>query len=262
MVKIGITSQVARGERIDATLQSYIDSVGAAGAQPVLLDWEPQRAAELLAAVDGVVMTGGPDLAPAYYGIQQPHPSVELGQAERDAFELELARLALARDVPVLGICRGLQVMNVALGGTLVQDIHAELPTAAEHQQQYPQAGAAPRPRGERTHGVTIAPDSLLARALGSATQRVDVNSMHHQAVGRVAPELLVVARAVERDPRVEIVEGLEAPSARHPFYLAVQWHPEELANPAVGGDAAARDARGLFAALVTAAQRRGALHI
>ncbi|TAM88585.1 gamma-glutamyl-gamma-aminobutyrate hydrolase family protein [bacterium] len=259
MVKIGVTSQVARGEAVHAALQSYIDRVRAAGGEPVLLEWEPRRAAELLASVDGVVMTGGPDVDPAYYGIHPPHASVVCAPPLRDNFEVELARLGLESGVPMLGICRGLQVMNVALGGTLVQDIAAVLPTASEHQQQYPQNGAAARPRGERTHTVEIEPASLLAKALGSRERLLEVNSMHHQAVGRVSSELAVVARAVERDPRVEIVEGLEARQGRHPFYLAVQWHPEELANPDVGGDPAAEDARCLFAALVAAAHRRGA---
>ena len=259
MVTIGVTSQVAHGEPPTAALRSYLEGVRRAGAQPVLLPWEPERAAELLEGVDALLITGGPDIDPALYG-QGPHPTVagKTGAPERDAFELAIARLAYQRGVPTLGICRGLQVMNVALGGTLVQDVPSQIVAAAEHQQQYPQTGTPVRRRGERTHRVEVSADSLLARVLGESAQALAVNSMHHQAVDALAPDLRVSARALEGQRGVEIVEGLEASSARHPFYLAVQWHPEELANPEVGGDEQAPDAHALFAALAHAARRRG----
>lgn len=296
MLRIGIPVQYEGAEAIaeqasvsydpvsrEARWLSYVEAVRRSGAQPIPLTWtfDPKQARahaeQALSSFDAIVLTGGPDVDPHDYGEEtDPNANVvtEL-TGRRDAFERTLAQLAYARGVPTLGICRGIQVMNVALGGTLVQDIPSMLARAGEHQQQHPRSAREPRARGERTHWVAVEDDSLLARVLGEAlgapsappsNRRVlAVNSMHHQAVGRVAAQLIVTARACEHEPGVEIVEALEAPQARHPFYLGVQWHPEELARPAVQGDAAAADAAALFTALAhaaqaVAAQRRGAV--
>ena len=177
----------------------------------------------LLDVVGGLVLTGGEDVAPRHYGAEA-HPRLGAVHAARDAVELALVQAARARRTPTLAICRGIQLLNVALGGTLVQDLPSERPGTLPHD--------AGRARGERTHAVEVQPGSRLAAALGAT--RLRVNSLHHQAVDRPAPQLRAVAHAP--DGVVEAMEG--APRSPWPL-LAVQWHPEELV-----GDAPAWDRR------------------
>lgn len=179
----------------------------------------------------GLVLTGGEDVAPALYGAP---PSPHLGRVhrERDATELAAARWARDRALPTVAICRGIQVLNVALGGTLVQDIPSERPGSLAHD---PEA-----PRQARTHAVHIVPDTRLSRALGRQT--LDVNSVHHQALARVADGLVVTATAPDG-----VIEGVETPSDDPWWAVGVQWHPEEFAT-----DNAAPD-HGLFAAFAAA---------
>jgi putative glutamine amidotransferase len=191
------------------------EAIAAAGGLPVYIP--PGLPDDLLhglyARLDGLLLPGGPDVRPAEYG-QAPHPKSYGIDDARDALELTLARWAVADDRPVLGICRGHQVLNVALGGTLMQDIPSQWQTTLTHDL------ADGLPRATRLHEVTIAPDSHLAAVLG--VTRTPVNSLHHQSVQEPAPGARVTASAPDG-----IVEALEVPGKQ--FVLSVQWHPEDL---------------------------------
>jgi putative glutamine amidotransferase len=203
--RIGITSCSKNAD--------YEASVRRAGGEPVILDWSvPMSGAEALASVDGVLMTGGPDINPTEYGEEREPGVVSIADQARDRFELELAREALKKDTPVLAICRGMQVLNVAAGGSLVQDIPSSVRTSVAHDVKDPKDAIA--------HTVRIAPGSRVAELLAATEARV--NSRHHQAVKRVGEGLEVTATAPDG-----IAEALERPDAR--FCVAVEWHPENF---------------------------------
>jgi putative glutamine amidotransferase len=189
----------------------YIESVRRAGGEPLLLDWEVMSVADALARIDALVLTGGPDVDPSRYAAAA-HPSTQPAHAARDRFELELASAAVAQDRPVLGICRGMQVLNVAAGGTLVQDIPTGVSNALPHDIKDPKNAVA--------HTVALQPGTLVSRLLG--TSEAKVNSRHHQAVQ--APGKGWSVTAVSRDG---IVEAIERSGAR--FCLGVEWHPENF---------------------------------
>jgi putative glutamine amidotransferase len=215
---------------------AYIRAVQDAGGIPVLLP--PHLGADVRAALwerlDGLVLTGGGDIEPARFG-EPRHPKTDDVAPARDELELDLTRRALDDDVPLFAICRGIQVLNVALGGTLVQDLPSERPSAIAHSQR--------EPRHEATHAVKVMGEGTrLGRVLGSL--EVHVNSMHHQAIDQLGFGLREVAWAPDG-----VIEGVELPGDDR-FVLGVQWHPEEL----VGHDQAARN---LFSAIVDAARRR-----
>ena len=215
---------------------SYIRAVERAGGIPVLLTpyHSPAALSALWPRLDGILLTGGGDVEPSRFG-EAPHPQTSLISKERDALELELVtRRAIDDAVPLLAICRGLQVLNVAVGGTLHQHVPDEFGTTITHSQE--------GPRHARTHEVSVERGSLLARVAGADQLRV--NSFHHQAINTLGEGLRPVAWADDK-----VVEAAELPDAKA-FVLAVQWHPEEL----VEEDAAALR---LFEALVGAAQRR-----
>ncbi len=197
--------------RAAALPRAYLDAVRRAGGVSVLVDDAPDPAA-LLARVDALVLTGGPDVDPGRYG-EEPHASVYGVDARADDFECALADAAVTRNVPTLAICRGLQVLNVARGGTLHQHL-PEDPGVPRHGQPGVAGGA-------RVHEVRLDEDSLLAETLG--TTRVVASCHHHQAVAKVGDGLSVVGRAADG-----IVEALELDGA---FVLAVQWHPEDTAG-------------------------------
>lgn len=209
---------------------AYLRSVLAVGGVPLILSplLGPSYATRALDGVDGVVFTGGEDMDPAWYGAE-PSPMLNPPSRERDLFELALFAAARQRELPILGICRGIQLINVALGGTLYQDLPTERPGPVDHN--------PPVPRTERGHFVRLAEGSRAAAALGSLGVRV--NSFHHQAVRDLAPAL--VASGWTEDGLVESVES----GPESPWLLAVQWHPEEM-----HGEARAPE-RGLFRALV-----------
>jgi putative glutamine amidotransferase len=196
-----------------SSLADYVASVTRAGGEPLVLSNSDEPAA-VLERVDGILLSGGLDVDPALYG-EAPHPTTETAP-ERDRFELPLVREAVKRDVPLLAICRGVQVLNVAEGGTLVQDIPSGIATDLEH--------AVNEPKNHRTHAITVAPDSRLAGALGAAAPGdiCPVNSRHHQAVGEVAADFVVSATSPDG-----IVEAIERPAST--FCLGVQWHPENF---------------------------------
>jgi putative glutamine amidotransferase len=198
-----------------ALRQNYFAAVIEAGGLPVALPHAPDLARDYLATLDGLLVTGGAfDVDPALWGGGEPHPKVILKPGRTD-FELAATRRALERDIPVLGICGGQQLLAVALGATLFQHIPDEAPSAIAHEQ--------PNPRTEPGHEVEVTPGTLLARVVGRA--RMAVNSAHHQAVKAVDSRLSVNARAPDG-----LIEGIESPA--HRFALGVQWHPEYAVDP------------------------------
>jgi putative glutamine amidotransferase len=191
----------------------YLRAVEAAGGLPVVLPpLGLDAVAPLIDRLDGLCLSGGPDLDPAGYGAE-PHPMLGTVEPELDRFELAAARRADDAGLPILAICRGLQALNVARGGTLVQHVPDRPGDGIEHRQTV--AGDEP------THDVRVAPDSRLARIAGAA--QLEVNSFHHQAVDRLGAGLRAVAWAPDG-----VVEALEAPRRAAPL-IAVQWHAECL---------------------------------
>jgi putative glutamine amidotransferase len=191
--------------------RDYEAAVRRAGAtpRPLALDEATSTALE---GVDGLLLTGGDDVDPALYG-EARHPASDVSEPDRDAFEIDLVRRALAADLPVLAICRGLQVLNVALGGTLIQDIPSEPAPLLPHDAAGPPTTLA--------HTVAVAPGSCLAALVGPDDTRA-VNSRHHQAVRALGEGLVVTATSPDG-----VVEAAELPSAR--FCVGVQWHPENF---------------------------------
>ena len=193
-----------------ALRENYSQAVVGAGGLPILLPHEPDSAEAYLERLDGLILTGGDfDVDPACFGAETRHPTVKT-KDRRTAFEFAVTRGALERDLPVLGICGGQQLLHVVLGGTLIQHIADEVPGALNHEQ--------PNPRTEPGHSVRVMPDTLLYRITGA--DELAVNSAHHQAAKDVPAGVVVNARAPDG-----IIEGIEAPSRR--FCLGVQWHPE-----------------------------------
>lgn len=212
---------------------NYPAALAACGALPLVIPLNlPQEILhDIFQRLDGLCLPGGVDVDPAHYG-ETRHPSLGQVDAARDTTELALARWALAADLPILGICRGIQLLNVAAGGSLYQHIPAQLSEAARHDYKLAEI-AWEHP----THRVRLQRGSRLAQALGAAT--VQTNSFHHQAVNRVADGLQPVAWADDG-----VIEGVEIPERR--FVVAVQWHPEGMFSTDP-------NARRLFQAFVTA---------
>ncbi|HEY9015875.1 MAG TPA: gamma-glutamyl-gamma-aminobutyrate hydrolase family protein [Gemmatimonadales bacterium] len=235
--RIGVSGVVRPWEGADRTgvNGAYVSAVLAAGGVPLVLSpmLGSSLAARALDGIDGLLLTGGEDLDPAWYGAQ-PSPLLSPPSRQRDQFELALFAVARQRGLPILGICRGIQLINVALGGTLYQDLPSERPGPVEHRPE----GA----RDARSHRVRLQPDSRAASVLGRA--EVTVNSSHHQAIRDLAPGL--VASGWTDDELIEAVET----TGDAPWLLAVQWHPEEM-----HADARAPE-HGLFAGLVREAGR------
>ena len=214
----------------------YLRAIEAAGGIPVVVPpLETSAADQLLDRVSGVCLSGGPDLDPVAYGARE-HERIGPTWREVDAFELALARAADSRGLPILAICRGLQALNVARGGTLHQHLPDVVGEEINHRQEAPGA--------EATHWVTFTAGSRLSRVLGR--RRAKVNSFHHQAVDELGERLAITGRA-----RDGTVEGVEATDRE--FVVAVQWHAEAMADRA--------EQAALFRAFVRAAERfeRGA---
>ena len=198
------------------TLPDYEASVRLAGGDARVLDWIADPVDQVIASCDGLLLPGGVDVQPGLYG-EPPHPTVTEVNEARDAYEIALVRAALAADVPVLAICRGLQVLNIAAGGTLIQDIPSQVAGALTH--------TIPTPKDAIAHEVRVSPDSRLAALMQDAlagTDTLKVNSRHHQSVRRVADGFTVTASAPDL-----VVETLERQGAR--FCVGVQWHPENF---------------------------------
>lgn len=214
----------------------YVRGVSEAGGVPVILPPSVSlRAAEaLLDSVDGLLLSGGPDLDPAYYG-EGPIPELGTTIPEWDALEMALLRLALERGMPIFGICRGMQLLNVALGGTLYQDVPSQLGADVFNHWQT-------TPKCQVTHEVEVLDDSYLAKI--TDRQTVEVNSFHHQGIKDLADALTVAARSVDG-----VIEALESRDFSERWLVGVQWHPEGMRDTAFGH-------RNLFEAHVCAAER------
>jgi len=233
---IGVTTSVTVDKYPERAYvnAAYLTAVQQAGGVPVLLTPQLDRGArELFDQLDGLMLTGGGDIDPARFG-EAPHPSVAEVSGARDTLELELTERAVRQELPLLAICRGIQVLNVALGGTLYQDIPSDPGSPIDHSQK--------ERRDRPTHAVKVLGEGTrLGRILG--TLELEVNSFHHQAVKRLGRGLREIAWASDG-----IIEGVELPGADG-FVVGVQWHPEDL----VEHDPVARS---LFAAFVDAAKR------
>jgi len=212
-----------------ALRQNYLDAIAAGGGLPMGLPHAPALAADYLDRIDALVVTGGAfDVDPSLYGDAERHATVTLKAARTEA-EFVLVRGALARNIPVLGICGGQQLLAVVLGGTLIQHLPDAMPGALAHEQ--------PNPRHEAGHLIGIRPGTMLEKIVGA--RRMSVNSSHHQAVRDPGP--VAVVNAIAPDG---VIEGIE--DARQKFCLGVQWHPEFLIDP---GD------RRIFDALIAASR-------
>lgn len=207
----------------EVNARALIEAVWRAGGEPASIHPADSEVAARLARFDGVLLPGGGDLAPHRYGAPDTHDSVYDVDDLQDAFDLEVARRSLESGLPLLAVCRGLQVVNTALGGTLQQDM-----------------GGPDREHRHLVHPVELHPGSVVARA--TATEKVEASCYHHQRVDRLGTDLTVTARATDGT-----IEALELPTA-HGWFAAVQWHPEDTAreDPAQ---------QGLFDALVRAAR-------
>src|SRR5215211_7082929 len=204
---IGIT----RCSRLD----DYIASVETSGGRARILEIN-ESPRQLVDQIDGLLLTGGGDIDPVLYG-EERHPTVEDAEPGRDEFEIDLARRAMQSELPLLAICRGSQVLNVAAGGTLVQDIPSAIETTLPH--------SIVEPKNSIAHNVAISPGSQLEAALGSAVtgdHTCRVNSRHHQSVNRIGESLVAAATADDG-----VIEAIEAPG--QDFCVGVQWHPENF---------------------------------
>lgn len=211
IIGIGSDVRVTPGKRDRAFVYTtYVEALRKAGAIPVLIPPQPENAEEVVEELDGLLLAGGADCDPAVYG-EAAHPSIEPMDPRRQTNDLTLARVARQRGIPTLGICLGVQLMNIAAGGSLVQDIGSQMQTDIEH---------ASEPEDRARHEVRIEKGTRLASILGD--RELSVNSSHHQAIKKIGQGLQITAHAPDG-----IVEGLEDP--RHPFYVGVQWHPEDM---------------------------------
>jgi putative glutamine amidotransferase len=244
-MRIGITASNTHDERgrMHADIEPYVAAVRHFGGEPVLLGNDPAGLDAMLATLGGVVVSGGVDVDPRRYGGRLEHGRSEAGKyrADRDAFETALVRATRERGIPTLGICRGLQVANVAFGGTLVEDLRDEFGDAYALEHRQTTDLGLDRTDHAPGHDVAVVPGSRLAGLLG--TTPFLANSMHHQAVRALGDGLVAVAHTPDG-----VVEAAEA-AFPHPFFFAVQWHPEELL-----ADAATA---ALFGGLIAAARGR-----
>jgi putative glutamine amidotransferase len=193
----------------------YHKSVAANGGLPIILPFiHSELALEMLQLCDGIILSGGEDVDPQFYG-QEPHLHLGYTLPERDKVEIAIAHYAIEHQIPILAICRGLQVLNAALGGTLIQDIPSCVKEPLQHFQSVE--------RSRDSHWVTLDKDSRLFRILGD--QKVRVNSLHHQSIDRIASDLRVVAKA--SDGVIEAVEHAGSSS----YLIGVQWHPESMVS-------------------------------
>ncbi|TSI10124.1 gamma-glutamyl-gamma-aminobutyrate hydrolase family protein [Lysinibacillus sp. BW-2-10] len=226
---IGITMTVIK-EKYNINVP-YVQSVLEAGGLPFCIPFGVEKdAAQVVEVIDGLLLTGGVDVHPHYFQ-EEPHPQLGEVMLERDKVEIALAHAALNKKLPIFAICRGIQLLNVALGGTLYQDINAQY-------EQEPLLHKQQALRHEPSHFVDVVQGSILHKIVGK--DRIAVNSLHHQAVKDVSDILKVSSRASDG-----IIEAMELEN--YPFCIAVQWHPEEMA---VKGDTHSRE---LFRAFIEA---------
>ena len=217
-------------------MSDYVESIRRAGGEPIEVVPGGEQPEHILARVDGLMLTGGGDVDPMLYG-ETPRATFAAAEAGRDAFEIALSRAAMASGIPFLAICRGMQVLNVAMGGTLIQDIPSEVPGALEH--------SVPEPRFHIAHEVWVSRGSTLSTLLADHMEDGEtchVNSRHHQSVKQAARGFEVTATSPDG-----VIEAMEKADA--PFCIAVQWHPENFWRTG--------EFRELFEGLVQAATSR-----
>jgi len=222
--KIGITLSAANRFKkwrwpsrygFDYLKREYHKSIINAGGIPILLanTSEISIIKEYIESIDGLLVSGGEDLHPKYFG-QKPHKSITLSAPERDNFEIKIIKLALKNNIPVFGICRGFQVINIALGGNIFQDLSCAPFKALRH--------ADPKEVGDVFHKIKIEKNTLLSEIIGAG--RIEVNSSHHQIINKIGKRLKASAHSPDG-----VIESLESPDFR--FLLAVQWHPEMISK-------------------------------
>ena len=223
---IGVSGSVEQDERKQLILRNYCSAILAAGGIPLLLsvDMNEEQINACLSSLEGLLLTGGWDAAPSCYG-ETPVPALGVVQPLRDQFELRLLHAAKRLELPVLGICRGVQMMNIFQGGSLYQDLDSQFSKPVPHQ--------------NASHNIRIEKNSRLFSILG--VSELEVNSFHHQALRRLAPGVVPTAFAPDG-----VIEAAEDPS--HPFWLGVQWHPERAPEEEVPSQC-------LFRAFVKAAK-------
>jgi putative glutamine amidotransferase len=217
-------------------MADYVESVRRAGGEPVEVTLGGEAPDHILARVDGLMLTGGGDVDPGLYG-EARHATFDEAEAGRDSFEIALSRAAVNKGIPFLAICRGMQVLNVAMGGTLIQDIPSQVPGALQH--------SVPEPRFAIAHEVWVTKGSKLSALLADHMEDGEtchVNSRHHQSVRQAAPGFDITATSPDG-----VVEAMEMPAAG--FCIAVQWHPENFWRTG--------EFRSLFEGLVQAANAR-----
>lgn len=209
---IGITCGIEEQANRFFSGRDYVRAVYMAGGNPVLLPPGDSDLSGLAGVLNGLLLSGGGDIDPLLFG-EEPLPGIGEVSPERDEFELKLARLAMDRGIPILGICRGMQVLNVAAGGTVCQDLNLKIKKPLKHIQQ--------APRWYPTHSIEIESGTLAAQIFGDGVLRV--NSFHHQLVGDLAPGFMISARAL--DGVEEIIECKD----REKYIMGVQFHPENM---------------------------------
>lgn len=216
---------------------SYPEAIVQAGGAPLYVTRpDEERLRKLLPLADGILLVGGHDIDPKRYNEKDTGYTREI-DSERDRIELTLVRLALQHRIPLFGICRGMQVINVALGGSLYQDVVAEMAGAQDHDHHKDDATGKDLPRDHQAHDVSVAAHTLLSAIIGKGP--IGVNSLHHQGVKTLGKDL--IASAIAPDG---LVEAIELPG--HPFFLGVEWHPEDLTD---------EPSQKLFAAFIKAAK-------
>lgn len=212
MPLIAVTCRHSHQQGVSHIQDAYVQAVEKAGGLPVVLppSLSPAASVDILSRMDGLFLSGGSDLSPSFFG-KPPHPRLGEVEALRDEQEIALVKAALGLGLPIFGICRGMQVINAALGGTILQHIDEDRVGAIQHRQE--------APGWHRHHQVEIVPGTMLAAALGPGA--IGVNSFHHQVVDQVAPGLTISAASPDG-----LVEAFES---REPWILGVQWHPERM---------------------------------
>ena len=216
-------------------MADYLEAVKRAGGEPFELDQQRDVPADAVTRAEGLLLTGGGDVDPKLYG-EEPHPTFQPSEPGRDEYEIALTRAAIDAEIPLFAICRGMQVLNVALGGTLIQDIPSMVNGAAQH--------SVPEPRYHLAHEVWVAKGSRLATLMAEKLDgdTCQVNSRHHQAVKNVANGWEVTGTAPDG-----VIEAIEQPG--EVFRMAVQWHPENFWRTG--------EFRPLFEAFIDAARQR-----